>query len=96
MWVDERCTIVTSAPLSHSAAQMSWAELLEPMTTTVLARVGVGSGMLRSCGAARRAKRSAPGICGTFGLPGQPVASTRCCGRSVTSSPSRSTTTVHC
>ena len=33
MWVEERWTIVTSAPASHSAAQMSWAELLEPMTT---------------------------------------------------------------
>ena len=31
--VEERCTIVTSAPLSQSAAAMSWAELLEPMTT---------------------------------------------------------------
>ena len=34
MCVDERCTIVTSAaPASHSAAQMSCAELFEPMTT---------------------------------------------------------------
>jgi hypothetical protein len=31
--VEERCTMVTSAPLSQSAAAMSWAELLEPMTT---------------------------------------------------------------
>ena len=36
MWVEERCTIVTSAPASHSAAQMSCAELLEPITTAVL------------------------------------------------------------
>ena len=28
MCVDERCTIVTSAPFSHSAPQMSKAELL--------------------------------------------------------------------
>ena len=33
MCVEERWTIVTSAPASHSAAQMSWAELLEPITT---------------------------------------------------------------
>ena len=33
MWVDERCTIVTSAPFSHSAPQMSNAELFDPMTT---------------------------------------------------------------
>ena len=33
MCVDDRCTIVTSTPDSHSAAQMSWAELLEPITT---------------------------------------------------------------
>ena len=36
MWVEERCTIVTSAPFSHSAPQMSNAELFEPMTTHLL------------------------------------------------------------
>ena len=36
MWVELRWTIVTSAPASHSAAQMSWAELLEPITTHCL------------------------------------------------------------
>ena len=36
MCVEERWIIVTSTPVSHSAAQMSWAELLEPMTTTFL------------------------------------------------------------
>ena len=36
MWVELRCTIVTSAPTSHSAPQMSNAELFEPMTTTLL------------------------------------------------------------
>ena len=36
MCVEERWTIVTSTPASHSAAQMSCAELLEPMTTTFL------------------------------------------------------------
>ena len=33
MCVDDRCTIVTSAPASHSAPQMSKAELFDPMTT---------------------------------------------------------------
>ncbi len=36
MCVDERCTIVTSAPFSHSAPQMSNAELLEPTTALQL------------------------------------------------------------
>ena len=36
--VEERWTMVTSAPASHSAAQMSWAELLDPMTTALLPR----------------------------------------------------------
>ncbi len=36
MCVEERCTIVTSAPASQSAAQMSWAELFDPMTTALL------------------------------------------------------------
>ena len=36
MCVEERWTIVTSAPASQSAAQMSWAELLEPITTAFL------------------------------------------------------------
>ena len=36
MWVDERCTIVTSAPASQSAAQMSCDELFEPTTTAFL------------------------------------------------------------
>ena len=38
---------------------------------------------------------SMPGISGTFGLPDMPVAMTSCLGRSVTSAPSRSTTTIH-
>ena len=38
MCVDERCTIVTSAPSSQSAPQMSKAELFEPMTTHRLPR----------------------------------------------------------
>ena len=36
MWVEDRCTMVTSAPASQSAAQMSWAELFDPITTTFL------------------------------------------------------------
>ena len=36
MCVELRCTIVTSAPTSHSAPQMSNAELFEPTTTTRL------------------------------------------------------------
>ena len=36
MSVDERCTMVTSTPSSHSAAQMSCAELFEPSTTAFL------------------------------------------------------------
>ena len=36
MCVDERCTMVTSAPCSQRAAQMSCAELLAPITTTFL------------------------------------------------------------
>ena len=34
--VEERWTIVTSAPCSHSAAQMSCAELFDPTTTARL------------------------------------------------------------
>jgi hypothetical protein len=36
MWVEERCTIVVATPASQSAAQMSCAELFEPMTTAFL------------------------------------------------------------
>ena len=36
MCEEERCTIVTSAPASHSAPQMSNAELFDPTTTTFL------------------------------------------------------------
>ena len=38
MCEDERCTIVTSAPVSQSAPQMSNAELFDPTTTTFLSR----------------------------------------------------------
>ena len=44
MCVDERCTIVTSASCSHSAPQMSKAELLLPMTTTFLPAYASGPG----------------------------------------------------
>ncbi len=36
MCVEERCTMVTSASYSHSAPQMSKAELLLPITTAFL------------------------------------------------------------
>ena len=36
MCVEERCTIVTSTPFSYNALQMSWAELLDPITTAFL------------------------------------------------------------
>jgi hypothetical protein len=38
MCVDERCTMVTSAPCSQSAAAMSCAELLEPTITAFFPR----------------------------------------------------------
>ena len=38
MWVDDRCTMVTSTSFSQSAPQMSNAELLLPMTTAFLPR----------------------------------------------------------
>ena len=44
MCVDDRCTIVTSAPFSHSAPQMSNAELLEPITTQRLPAYASGPG----------------------------------------------------
>ena len=36
MCVEDRCTMATSTPFSHSALQMSCAELLDPMTTARL------------------------------------------------------------
>jgi hypothetical protein len=94
MCVDERWTIVTSAPASQSAAQMSCAELLEPMTTARLSRYASGPGCSDEwCWSPR--KTSIPGISGTFALPDIPVAMTSCFGRRVISSPSRSTTTTH-
>ena len=60
MWVEDRCTIVTSAPFSHKSAQMSWAELLEPITTHRLPAHSVPPGwrLLWCCVAP---KRSMPG-----------------------------------
>src|SRR6266581_404818 len=40
--VEDRWTIVTSAPTSHSAAQISCAELPEPITTARLPRYASG------------------------------------------------------
>ena len=86
--------MVTSAPCSHRAAQMSWAELLEPRTTHFLPAVVVGAADAGWNGAASPWNVSAPGICGTFGMPDMPVARTSCLGRSTTVFPSRSTVTV--
>ena len=44
MCVELRCTIVTSAPFSHSAPQMSKAELFDPMTTAFLPAYASGPG----------------------------------------------------
>ena len=94
MCVEVRCTIVTSAPISHSAPQMSNAELLLPTTTTFLPLYSSGPGWAEEWCCSPR-KTSWPGSRGTFGLPDMPVASTSCFGRRVTGCPSRSTSTVH-
>src|SRR5229473_3819680 len=86
--------MVTSAPASHSAAAMSWAELFEPITTAFLPGYASGPGCLDEW-CCSPLKTSIPLKFGTLGLPDTPVASTRCFGRSVVSTPSRSTTTVH-
>ena len=78
--------MVTSASCSHRAAQMSWAELLEPRTTHFLPAVVVGAAELAGM-VLRPPERVGPGICGTFGMPDMPVARTSCLGRSTTVSP---------
>ena len=94
MWVDDRCTIVTSAPFSHSAPQMSNAELLDPMTTHRFPRYASGPGCAEEwCWSPRNT--SMPGKDGRLGRPDIPVARTSCAGRSTTGWPSRSTVTVH-
>ena len=94
MCVDERCTIVTSAPFSQRSAQMSCAELFEPITTADLPRQASPPGcLLEWC--CSPVKVSAPLMAGTLALPDMPVASTRCLGRSVTGLPLRSTVTTH-
>ncbi|MCY1384035.1 hypothetical protein D9M69_722280 [compost metagenome] len=61
-----RWIMVTSAPCSHRAAQMSCAELLEPSTTAFLPAYFSGPGcLLEWCWSPR--KFSAPGILGTLG-----------------------------
>ncbi|KAG1603625.1 hypothetical protein G6F45_014263 [Rhizopus arrhizus] len=94
MWVDDRCTMVTLAPPSQSAAQISWAELLAPMTPPVLPRYASGPGCCDEC-CCSPWNSSWPGKRGMFGLPDMPVASTSCLGRSTTGLPSRSTVTSH-
>ena len=73
---------------------MSCAELLEPMTTAFLPLYASGPGCWEEW-CCSPLNTSIPGISGMFGLPDIPVASTSCFGRSVTSAPSRSTTTIH-
>ena len=94
MWVEQRCTIVTSTSFSQSAPQMSNAELLLPMTTAFLPAYASGPGCADEwCSSPRNT--SMPGKSGRFGLPDMPVANTSCFGRSVSGWPSRSTSTVH-
>ena len=78
MCVDERCTIVTSAPFSHSAPQMSKAELFDPITTHFLPRVGVRTGVRRRVVLVAPERRPCRGRSGRFGLPLMPVAKTSC------------------
>src|SRR6478735_3350050 len=86
--------MVTSAPASHSAAQISWAELFEPITTALLFLYLSGPGC---CDEWCRSplKISMPSNFGMLGLADIPVASTSCFGLRTISLPSRSTTTVH-
>ena len=95
MCVEDRCTIVTSAPFSHSAPQMSKAELLDADDHAPLAAVGVrarvGRGVVLVAAEDVHA-REAPGgsACRTCRWRG-PAAS----GAAVSGWPSRSTSTVH-
>src|SRR5450755_1243264 len=92
--VDDRCTIVTSAPCSHRSAQMSCAELFEPITTALRPRYSSPEVYLLEwyCSPSNVL---APGTSGTVGMPDTPVAKTRCLGRRVTGWPSRMTSTLH-
>ncbi len=95
MWVDERCTIVTSAPFSHSAPQMSNAELFDPTTTHRLARVGVragvGGGVVLVAAEHVHARERRDGWAGrTSRSPGRAAS-----GAARRVWPSRSTVTVH-
>ena len=60
-----------------------------------LALEPVRARVLRTSAAARRGRRPGPGSRGRSALPDIPVASTSCFGRSVTGSPSRSSSTTH-
>src|SRR5699024_5839987 len=90
MCVDERCTIVTLAPCSQSAPQISNAELLDPITTTFLPEYSSGPGC-RDEWCCSPVNFSMPGNDGIFGLPDMPVANTSCLGWSTIFSPSLST-----
>ena len=94
MWVELRCTMVTSASCSQRAPQMSNAELLLPTTTHFLPAYASGPGCADEwCWSPLNT--SMPGKSGRFGLPDMPVASTSCFGRRVSGWPSRSTWTTH-
>src|SRR6266567_3314311 len=92
--VDDRCTMVTSAPCSHKSAQMSCAELFDPITTAFLPWYSAPDEYWLEWHW-RPWNVSAPGNFGTTGIPETPVAKTRCLGRRVTGCPSRSTSTAH-
>lgn len=94
MWVLDRWSMVGSAPFCHRSAQMSWAELFEPITTTFLPEYFAPPGCWEEwCWSPRNT--SWPGSVGTLGSPDMPVAITRCVGVRVSSRPSRVTVTVH-
>ena len=71
--------MVTSAPCSQRSAQISWAELLEPMTTAFLPVQSPPPGCLDEWYCSPR-KDSAPSNVGTLGYPETPRAKTSCSG----------------
>ena len=95
MCVDDRCTIVTSTPFSYNAPQMSKAELFDPTTTRLLARVGVGAGMCARV-VLVAAEDVLAGKLGDVGLAGHAGGQHQVpSGAASSRSPSRSTSTVH-
>ncbi len=93
--VGERWIMLTeAASLSQRSTQMSWAELLEPITTQRRPVMSSPPGWSPEwyC---RPLKVSAPAMAGMLLPPERPVASTSWAGRSVRVWPSRSTSTSH-